>query len=102
MLGTIIVCAMLSVIDGDTIKCDGQNMRLLGQGVPFVSGVDTPEIGSHAKCVKIELSGARDRTQMRRPLVNVYLPDGREIGHLMLVEGFAREWRPKHRNNWCE
>ena len=25
-------CASLVVIDGDTIKCDGQNMRLLGGG----------------------------------------------------------------------
>jgi hypothetical protein len=27
-------------------------MRLLGGGIPFVSGIDTPEIGSHAKCIK--------------------------------------------------
>lgn len=27
-------------------------MRLLGEGVPFISGIDTPEIGSHAKCLK--------------------------------------------------
>ncbi|WP_406869894.1 MULTISPECIES: hypothetical protein [Rhizobium] len=27
-------------------------MRLLGEGVPFISGIDTPEIGSHAKCMK--------------------------------------------------
>lgn len=30
----------------------GQNMRLLGEGVGNVRGVDTPEIGSHAKCGK--------------------------------------------------
>jgi hypothetical protein len=34
--GQGISCASLIVIDGDTIKCDGQNMRLLGGGVPFV------------------------------------------------------------------
>jgi hypothetical protein len=46
-----IICASLSVVDGDTVKCDGQNMLLLGEGVPYVSGIDTPEIGSHAKCI---------------------------------------------------
>ncbi|MNL20933.1 hypothetical protein D3C87_1422050 [compost metagenome] len=98
--GKGVSCASLIVIDGDTIKCDGQNMRLLGGGVPFKSGVDAPEMGSRAKCdyerdlalkakarlkellldgvPRIEDSGARDRTQSRRPLVNIYLPDGRE------------------------
>ncbi len=116
-------CASLVVIDGDTIKCDGQNMRLLGGGVPFKSGVDAPEMGRRAKCdyegdlamkakarlkelllagvPRIEDSGARDRTQSRRPLVNIYLPDGREVGQVLMSEGLAREWRPKHRIDWC-
>jgi endonuclease YncB( thermonuclease family) len=116
-------CASLIVVDGDTIKCDGQNMRLLGGGVPFKSGVDAPEMGSRAKCEferdlalkakarlkelllagvpRFEDSGARDRTQSRRPLVNVYLPDGREAGQVLMGEGLAREWRPKHRIDWC-
>lgn len=121
--GQGIACASLVVIDGDTIKCDGQNMRLLGGGVPFKSGVDAPEMGSRAKCEferdlalkakarlkellldgvpRIEDSGARDRTQSRRPLVNVYLPDGREAGQVLMSEGLAREWRAKHRIDWC-
>jgi hypothetical protein len=52
MIAAVIVCASLTAVDGDTVRCDGQLMRLLGQGVPFVSGIDTPEIGSHAKCIK--------------------------------------------------
>jgi endonuclease YncB( thermonuclease family) len=121
--GQGVACASLIVIDGDTIKCDGQNMRLLGGGVPFKSGVDAPEMGSRAKCdyerdlalkakarlkellldgvPRIEDSGARDRTQSRRPLVNIYLPDGREAGQVLMSEGLAREWRPKHRIDWC-
>ncbi|QTG12570.1 thermonuclease family protein [Agrobacterium tumefaciens] len=118
-----LVCASLVVIDGDTIKCDGQNMRLLGGGVPFKSGVDAPEMGSRAKCdyergmaleakarlkelllagvLRIEDSGGRDRTQSRRPLVNVYLPDGREVGQVLISEGFAKPWHPKRRIDWC-
>ncbi|WP_236771154.1 thermonuclease family protein [Agrobacterium tumefaciens] len=121
--GQGVSCASLIVIDGDTIKCDGQNLRLLGGGVPFKSGVDAPEMGSRAKCdyerdlalkakarlkelllagvPRIEDSGARDRTQSRRPLVNIYLPDGREAGQVLMSEGLAREWRPKHHIDWC-
>lgn len=121
--GQGISCASLIVIDGDTIKCDVQNMRLLGGGVPFKSGVDAPEMGSRAKCdyerdlalkskarlkellldgvPRIEDSGVRDRTQSRRPLVNIYLPDGREAGQVLISEGLARLWRHKHRVDWC-
>jgi endonuclease YncB( thermonuclease family) len=118
-----ISCASLIVIDGDTIKCDGQNMRLLGDGVPFKSGVDAPEMGSRAKCEaerllalkakarlkelllsgvpRIEDSGARDRTSSRRPLVDIYLADGREVGQILISEGLARRWSPKKRIDWC-
>ncbi|WP_333779992.1 thermonuclease family protein [Agrobacterium sp. ST15.13.015] len=121
--GQGVSCASLVVIDGDTIKCDGQNMRLLGSGVPFKSGVDAPEMGSRAKCdyeqdlalrakarlkellldgvPRIEDSGARDRTQSRRPLVNIYLPDGREAGQVLMSEGLAKLWHPKRRVDWC-
>ncbi|MGO6998284.1 thermonuclease family protein [Rhizobium leguminosarum] len=123
MIAELIICASLSVVDGDTVKCDGQNMRLLGEGVPFVSGIDTPEIGSHAKCIKerklaliakgrlkellaekgwrIVLSGVVDKTPSRRPLVNIYRANGQEIGKTLLEEGFARTWNPKQRNDWC-
>ena len=118
-----ITCASMIVIDGDTIKCDGQNMRLLGGGVPFKSGVDAPEMGGRAKCEaerilalkakdrlkqlllsgvpRIEDSGARDRTSSRRPLINIYLADGREVGRVLLSEGLAKQWSPKQKVDWC-
>ncbi|ARQ13142.1 hypothetical protein NXC12_PD00029 (plasmid) [Rhizobium etli] len=37
-------------------------------------------------------SGAVDRTQSRRPLVNIYRTNGEEIGKKLLQEGFARTW----------
>ncbi|MBY3369384.1 thermonuclease family protein [Rhizobium laguerreae] len=123
MIAGLIICASLTVVDGDTIKCDGQNMRLLGEGVPFVSGIDTPEIGSHARCMKerrlaliakgrlkellaekglrIEWSGAVDKTPTHRPLINIYRSNDEEIGKTLLQEGHARTWSPKRRNDWC-
>lgn len=117
----IITCTSLTVIDGDGIKCDGQSMRLLGDGVPFKSGIDTPEIGSRAKCakerllgeqaklrlqellrqdVRIEDSGRRDRFD--RPLVRVRLPNGKTAGEVLLAEGYAGRWRPGREINWCK
>ncbi|RWK12167.1 thermonuclease family protein [Mesorhizobium sp.] len=123
MIETILVCLSLTAVDGDTVKCDGKNMRLLGQGVPYQVGIDTPEI-THAKCKKelklaqlaknrlrellrqdgltVVYSGFNDKTPQRRPLVDIYNADGIEVGHQMLREGFAREWRPRHKNNWCD
>ncbi|MDV4181066.1 MULTISPECIES: hypothetical protein [Rhizobium] len=73
--------------------------------------IDTPEIVSHATCIKerklaliakgrlkkllaekvrVVFSGAVDKTKTRRPLVNIYRAGGEEIGKTFLLEGFAR------------
>jgi micrococcal nuclease len=118
----LITCASLVAVDGDTIKCDGVNMRDMGDGAPFVSGYDTPEIRD-AKCdaerrlgeaakrrmqqllstpgVQVIDSGERDRTRSRRPLVWIKLPDGRSAGSVLMAEGLAREWSPSYRPSWC-
>lgn len=120
MIGTLLVCAVLTAVDGDTVRCDGQKMRLLGGGIVDVQGIDTPEIGSHAKCLKERklaliakrrladiIKGEKIKIETKgmdtwgRPLVNLYLPDGREVGQILLSEGTAREWHPGKRNDWC-
>lgn len=81
--------------------------------MPFQWGIDTPEIGSHAKCIKerklaliakgrlkklLEQRGLRieikgyDNTPKHRALINIYRTNGEEIGAKLLDEGFAREW----------
>lgn len=116
-----ITCADLRVIDGDTIKCDGQNMRLLGDGEPYVSGVDAAEI-SRAKCeqekrlgqdakkrlqqlvktpgIKIEDSRAVDSSG--RPLIRIRLPNGKTAGQTLIDEGFAVVWTPGYKRTWCQ
>lgn len=118
---SLLICASLSAVDGDTVKCDGQNLRDMGDGAPFVSGYDTPEIGDRAGCEQeralgilakrrmaelirtpgllIEDSGEIDRYD--RPLVVLRLPDGRTIGSVLLAEGLAVEWRPDSDFDWC-
>lgn len=119
MIGTLLICATLLAVDGDTIKCDGVNMRDMGDGRPNVSGYDTPET-RNAKCQEeLELgraataamadllrqgaqvydSGKRDR--YKRPLVWVRTADGRSIGSIMIAEGLAKPWVPRYRADWC-
>lgn len=122
MIGVLLVCASLFAVDGDTIKCDGVNMRDMGDGAPFVSGYDTPEIGSNSECnaerrlgeaakarmshllatpgVRIEYSGKEDRYD--RPLVRAILPTGQTIGNVLIAEGLAVEWRPGQSWSWCD
>ncbi len=117
----LIVCASLAAIDGDTIDCQGQRMRILGDGAPYESGVNAPEMGHRADCPAEESLAlrARDRLQalletpgmaiedsgevdrFDRPLVTVRLPDGSTAGQTLINEGLAREWRPGVRNDWC-
>ncbi|MCB5201662.1 thermonuclease family protein [Neorhizobium sp. T786] len=119
MISALILCATLSVSDGDTLKCDGQLLRLLGSGVVNEVGIDTPELRTWkcqkerrlAKLAKNRLRelldgeepkiAAKGHDKFGRPLVNVYVGD-REIGAQLLREGFAREWRKGRKVNWCD
>lgn len=118
---SVVNCGSLEAVDGDTIRCDGQRMRPMGPGAPYVSGFDAPELGGRAQCeserqlalrakarmeellqtpgLVVEDSGELDPFQ--RPLIWLRLPDGFTIGEVMLREGLARVWRPGHRIDWC-
>lgn len=117
----VISCLSLSAVDGDTIKCNGQNMRIMGDGQPFKSGVDAPEIGK-AECAKERLlgeqaklrlsellriegmqvvdSGKRDR--FKRPLIWIRLPNGGTAGATLISEGYAVRWKPGSNHSWCD
>jgi endonuclease YncB( thermonuclease family) len=118
----LLTCLVLTAVDGDTVKCDGVNLRPMGSGAPYVSGFDAPEVQQHAKCAKenhlgilasarmstllqtegltIEISGEKDRYQ--RPLVVLRLPDGTTIGQTLIDEGLARKWTPEYKGDWCD
>lgn len=119
LAAAVLSCTSLEAVDGDTIRCGTERMRLLGDGIPGKSGIDTPEIGN-AKCprerllgeqakirlgellrqdVVIEDSGKRDR--YKRPLVRVRLPDGDLAESVLLREGYAGRWRAGHKIDWC-
>lgn len=122
MAYALLLCASLMAVDGDTIRCNGERMRDIGDGRPFVSGFDAPEL-SKPRCaqelawakaakrryaqllrtpgVTVHDSGERDGTRTHRRLVVVRLPDGRSLGSILIQEGLAGEWRPGRRIDWC-
>ena len=120
MLG-LLICTTLTAVDGDTVKCDGQSLRDMGDGAPGVSGYDTPETSNRADCARerelgevakrrmaelirtpgllIEDSGQID--SWGRPLVVLRLPSGKTIGSVLLAEGLAVECQPGRSFDWC-
>lgn len=118
----VLVCASLTAVDGDTVKCDGVNLRPMGDGAPYVSGFDTPEIRQYADCDRenhlgilamarmsellqtpgliVEDSGEDD--SFNRPLVWLRLPDGTTIGERLIADGFAVRWTPDYEPSWCD
>jgi len=117
----LITCATLTVVDGDTVKCDGENLRLLGDGIPNKYGVDTPEIWK-AKCeeelhmadlakVRLEelvktsgllIEDSGEKGSWGRRLVRLRLPNGETIGQTMIDEKFAGVWRKGQKIDWCD
>lgn len=63
----ILTCASLVTVDGDTVRCDGELMRDMGPGAPFVSGYDAPEI-QRAKCPAEKLLGEQARRRLQELL----------------------------------
>lgn len=118
----LLTCAVLLAVDGDTVKCDGVNLRPMGDGEPFVSGFDAPEAARYADCatenrlgivatarmsellqtpgLRVENSGILD--DFERPLVKLRLPDGTTIGQRLIEEGHAVEWTPGYKPQWCD
>lgn len=117
----LIICAMLTVVDGDTVDCDGQLLRMLGDGSPYVDGVDAPEL-RHRECLAelmlarlaksrlqelteapgmvIEDSGEVD--PLERPLVTLRLHDGQTAGQMLIDEGLAGVWTIEAGQvDWC-
>lgn len=100
-------------IDGDTIEAGGRRFRL--------ANIDTPETGDLARCAAERRLGERATARARallssagrietqeigrtdaygRAIAHVLI-DGRDLGDVLVAEGFARPWRGR-REPWCD
>ena len=101
------------IVDGDTIWQEGVKMRLLDIDTPetFEAQCDREkQIGKKAterlqvlmsRGYRVADSGEKDRTSDRQDLVRVKLPDGRDAGQVLIMEGLAQPW-PNKGNRWCK
>lgn len=118
----LMTCLALFALDGDNINCDGVNLRDMGDGTPFESGYDTPEMyGFLPKCDSERELGIKARARLTellstpdlqiwdsgevdefgRPLVWVRMPAGTSVASIMIEEGLARPTTPGYEPNWC-
>lgn len=114
------VCDKLTAKDADSMDCDGQELRLIGDGTPGLTGIDAPEV-AHAKCAKerelgvlavatvnsllpavrrVEDTGIRD--PYLRPLVRLRMKDRTLLEHELLRRGLAVIWTPAYVPRWCD
>ena len=110
------------IFDGDTfsagVKLDADveitvRVRLIN--------VDTPEMNGKCKAEKVmaqsardllgvlmprgtvvELENIKDDKYLGRINANVILPDGRDVGRVMIDSGLARPYSGGKRKSWCE
>lgn len=110
MLACLLTLCLATAVDGDTLKVNGERVR--------VHGIDTPELhrprceaerilAEAAKARAAELIRGGVRLELRgcgfygRFLVRVELPDGRDLGQVLLDEGHARSLDGV-RHSWCK
>ena len=110
------------IFDGDTfsagVKLDADveitvRVRLIN--------IDTPEMNGKCKAEKVmaqsardllgvlmprgtavELENIKDDKYLGRINANVILPDGRDVGRVMIDSGLARPYSGGKRKSWCE
>lgn len=112
----ILVCLTVSVIDGDTIHCNADTVR--------IATIDAPELRTSrcdaerrlAEIAKTRLAtmletgritvaigdpaDGRKRDRYGRTL-GIVLANDRDIGAALVAEGLARQWTGRRRP-WCE
>lgn len=107
LLATLLLCA---AVDGDSLQCQGERIRVMG--------VDTPELQCRcpAECEGAQAAKARTEAliaggvtlerhgadKYRRVLAVVRLPDGRDLAKVLIDEKLGRPYAGKRRLSWCE
>ncbi len=61
----LMTCTSRMPIGDETVKCDGVNLRPMGDSAPYVSGFDASEIYGRSKCPKEAILGAQPVMQVR-------------------------------------
>lgn len=101
------------VIDGDTIRWNGEKVRLVGLNTPEISEPQCAAEATKGKKAKLPLqqllnSGSvsfsataeRDRDRYGRLLREVRV-DGRDVAEVLISEGLAEPYSGGQKRDWC-
>lgn len=96
-------------VDGDTIRVDGERVRVMGLDAPEMHGACPAEVSAarRARDRMAELvSGGvtlrrHGRDRYRRLLAVVEDSRGRDVAGVMIREGLARPYGGERRQGWC-
>lgn len=75
-------------------KCDAEN--IMAQNARDLLGTLIP------KGTIVELKNIKDDKYLGRINANVILPDGRDVGNVLIDSGLARPYKGGKRKSWCE
>jgi micrococcal nuclease len=101
------------VVDGDTIRLNGEKVRLVGLNTPEISGPACPAEaakGEQAKSRLLDLLNSgklvfaatadRNRDRYGRLLREVRV-DGESVADIMIWEGLAEPYQGGQKRSWC-
>jgi endonuclease YncB( thermonuclease family) len=102
------------VVDGDTIRVNGDKIRLVGFNTPEISNVACAAEAAKGEQAKLRLlallnSGKRsfaatadmDRDRYGRLLRQVKI-DGSDVADTLIAEGLAEPYQGGQKRNWCQ
>ena len=106
----MLLALSILVVDGDTLKIDGQRLRIMNIAAAELNGECRyeRELAAKAKARVIELndehvfesvySGHEDRYRRPRVLGNV---EGKDLREMLIEEGVAQPWTGRQ-PDWCD
>lgn len=97
-------------IDGDSLVCGSERIRIMGLDAPELRGQCRAEIrlarNAHTRMQQLVARGVtlerRGRDRYRRTLAVVRLRGGQDVAHIMVRERLARAYDGRgRRQGWC-
>ncbi|WP_299682536.1 thermonuclease family protein [uncultured Roseobacter sp.] len=107
-----VATSRLAVVDGDTVRLDGETIRLIGFDAPetFEAACESERVRGEAATARLrdlldaaseaQLSFRANPDRYQRRLAQLTL-DGKDVAATMVDEGFARPYTGGSRQSWC-
>lgn len=92
---------IMLVVDGDTLNLNGERLRIWGIDAPEMNTSEGKEAakfldsvisGKPLTCVDPKGAKIPSRDRYGRPVVQCFLPDGRDLGCILVSSGRAKDW----------